>query len=689
MITSLLRGEGARAVAEENKIMTVSYGTFSCTLEGFDDPMGTMREMAEYFRDLSAHDRFFGAEPVQADPEMMNRLALQQAQQQAPQQIAAQPIQQAQPVPQPIPQAAPEAPQPSAEPAPASPMQGAAAPLAAAVASTPKAANPTLDVDADDLGDSVAEKLKRLRSAVTTEDADNSDYSEDEHATEAPITEDAVALDTNADTEDFDTGLDVSDGNDEVLTFEDLTQEDTAEVDATEVDAAKEVTADVITSEAAFTDESIEDEDFGVENLLDGVEMDDEIDAVEIVSEREPVAVEEISREELNKATGPLVKEVPNSADPHSLTSLPSDVIKAGSATKIEARESPAPKPEVQNGPVAGNYDSFSDFARSFATSEDSEKNEFDFDGSSSAAPAATSAPATQAPEAEAPETEIIEAEAAETMITPAAAPEPNATRADKQARRDAMTETEDEDQALERLMSATSSRLEDSEGSVRRASIAHLKAAVAATKADSSIADAAAAKEEAELDQYRADLARVVRPGKGSNDADTSKLADRPSPLVLVSEQRIDESDALADDVRPRRVGSTAAGDEAEKPAASVQEMADEVSEFEDDTNIFADNETEAFTAYIARHQVKELPEMLEAAAAHYSFVENVQQFTRPMLMRKVSTIAPDNAVSREDGLRAFGTLLREGKIVKDEDGKFVIASNSRFMREARIAGE
>ena len=58
-------------------------------------------------------------------------------------------------------------------------------------------------------------------------------------------------------------------------------------------------------------------------------------------------------------------------------------------------------------------------------------------------------------------------------------------------------------------------------------------------------------------------------------------------------------------------------------------------------------------------------------------------------MLMRKVSTIAPDNAVSREDGLRAFGTLLREGKIVKDEDGKFVIASNSRFMREARIAGE
>ena len=43
----------------------------------------------------------------------------------------------------------------------------------------------------------------------------------------------------------------------------------------------------------------------------------------------------------------------------------------------------------------------------------------------------------------------------------------------------------------------------------------------------------------------------------------------------------------------------------------------------------------------------------------------------------------------TREDGLRSFGLLLRQGKIEKHKRGLFVLSDRSRFDESNRLAGE
>ncbi|CAM4094591.1 hypothetical protein [Palleronia rufa] len=58
-----------------NKTVTVSYGTFTCTLEGFDMPFNTMHAIVEYFRDLAAESRQSAAGDPGPEPDALLAIA--------------------------------------------------------------------------------------------------------------------------------------------------------------------------------------------------------------------------------------------------------------------------------------------------------------------------------------------------------------------------------------------------------------------------------------------------------------------------------------------------------------------------------------------------------------------------------------------------------------------------------------
>lgn len=55
-------------MAPADKKLTVAYGVFSCTLEGFDDPVDAMAEVVERLQDVVRGDPHFGAVPPPPEP---------------------------------------------------------------------------------------------------------------------------------------------------------------------------------------------------------------------------------------------------------------------------------------------------------------------------------------------------------------------------------------------------------------------------------------------------------------------------------------------------------------------------------------------------------------------------------------------------------------------------------------------
>ncbi|GGL76619.1 hypothetical protein [Wenxinia marina] len=238
----------------------------------------------------------------------------------------------------------------------------------------------------------------------------------------------------------------------------------------------------------------------------------------------------------------------------------------------------------------------------------------------------------------------------------------------DDAARSRLQREPEDDEDSISRLMSRAEGELSAPEARSRREAMTGLKAAVAAAEADRQLGDGKRHTDEA---AFRDDLRQVVRPRRPEAGAEHRSERPRPAPLKLVASQRVDLPEPNADarpvqPVRPRRVTLDDVADSA--PAAPAPK---------------ADTGFAQFASEMGAH---DLPDLLEAAAAYTSFVEKAPDFSRPQLVNKVREMATGE-FSREDELRSFGTLLRQGRIAKVRNGRFAVTEATRFHPE-RAAG-
>lgn len=703
-----------------SKILTVSYGTFSCTLEGFDDSFDTMKAIAEYFRDLAADDRYFGAEPPTPDAEMLARIAEREisrrvearddegrihlraaqaeqaeaAAQTAPQltsQTPSAPAAEPTPAPAPAPAAAMEPPAPVAPVAPAPEPFTAAQPTpeyeAEPVASTPR----DMDRAAPPEAESVADKLRRIRAVASPQSVAFAEtYNEDEHAQDfmqsaapeaeaeaapesvAPAAEpavetvaepetageisDAFADDTAEDLAD-ETPVDVTEDVLAALAAEDSTDkaaelyDDEDEVDDAlytsgaeaedtlaqlMADAASQddnTAAEVSAAEDSANEDSAEDANVELGDSLASLLADDKAeeaadDAAETLEDVSPVRVVKVKRSEFDSvfedAEEVATDETAEDNAEDSAESLDPD------AEAELLRELAAVEAEF-NG-----HDESAD-ALAMDDLDDDLEDDLDDEDTAEAASAGDDVAADEA----------AEDDSAEISENDIAAPRPS--------RLAAQADTAETD----RMFREADTQLDDSEGSKRRSAIQHLRAAVAATKAEKKAGIDITPRTDAA--PYHMDLEQAVRPRRPRADGEARTdrpEVSRPAPLRLVAEQRVDTP---SEPVRPRRVS-----------------QAELVSDTLDGPVPSTDG---GFADYAEKVGADNLTELLEAAAAYISDVEGREQFSRPMLMHKLREV-DDSGFSREDGLRSFGQLLRQGKLQKVKGGRFTVTDVTDFRR-------
>ncbi|HBM40134.1 MAG TPA: hypothetical protein DD402_09890, partial [Sulfitobacter sp.] len=555
----------------------------------------------------------------------------------------------------------PEATQAEAAPAPVAPASAAPAPEVDIVPGQPDedveaffADSPRNEVTVDDqdaeiqpvaapVVDSIAAKLQRIRAVVANQDAPAAPQPQvfdDEDTIDAEdSTDDVIANAIN----DIQGALDADDTVEDIAQSSDLE----AEEDVTAAQESEEQHEDVAADEVAEADAAQVDADETGEAEEDTAPRGRVLkvkraDIDRAIAEGELEEVEEDAPAVLEQPEKPALR---IQRDPESTLSDEDEEDLARELAELEATLSSAAADTLTDAPeeaeeaVADEDDAPEEETAEEASQEDTAQEEtVDIDVS----------------EDDAEEVQ------AEVQAETAAEPEAEAPKAAPQ-RRSLPTLDADSGPDMNRLLAETDNQMDEPEAATRRDAITHLRAAVAAKKADMALGAPDAA--ERENNAYRSDLAEVVKPRRpASTTARTERPAEpRPAPLKLVAAQRIDtDQPRNVAPVRPRRVAAVA-------PAPVPQDG--------------------GFAEFAEEMGATQLPDLLEAAAAYMAFVEGMDDFSRPQLMNTVRQGGAED-FSREEGLRSFGQLLRTGKLQKLEGGRFKASEQIGFQPDARAAG-
>lgn len=738
-----------------NKILTVSYGTFSCTLEGFDDSFGTMKAIAEYFRDLASDDRYFGAEPPQPDAEMLTRIAQKEVSRrvEAREQdgkIVLSAIEDGTnstsntgaPVAEALAVAA-------AVVAPEIVEEVAAEPVEISLADENTVVAETKVAEVEDVTEVETTRVEVVAADLMTQDdvvEDVVDVKGTPVEIKAEFVEDEndiVPGQPDADVEAFFADSPAADDTveEEMITVDDtvaevanapapnsiaaklqriravVAQQEEAETedDYLEDEHAEENNADSVETVKADADDLIADARADIEDALDVDEAvdaqsnatDEEDDVSAILSRLESLTEDTQTAAEDQSAT---VKETSigdlddhSDADARSVEDTVSNLFDEDEATldadteeqaaaAVSLRKAAIVTPSEELEVVAQDNQDDNKPARRArvikvkradleAAIQKGDLEEYDEANEAvSEAQADTTeprkldelAPAKSKTTALSPEDEDelarelaeLEADISQSDDKPMSR---RAARRAAAAARDALPSIdEDNETDVNRLLAETDHQMDEPESATRRDAFAHLRAAVAAKKADVAMGENPDAEESDDV--YRHDLAEVVRPRRPVSNASRSERPSdvRPAPLKLVAEQRIDVAKpASTGPVRPRRVSAADVGEET-----------------------VAAPDGESFTDFASEMGASTLPQLLEAAAAYMSFVEGRAQFSRPQLMTKVRQAGGEESFSREEGLRSFGQLLRAGKIEKIKGGRFTVSEEIGYRPDERAAG-